>query len=482
MSKFNKKTVVKKVIPNTRNRAGGLAFSMSPEMELIHAVLTTFLDDKYYESGGERLARIQSLIGQVNPRFVANLAVVARKEFHLRSVSHVLIGELSKIHSGDDLVKRTIVAAAERPDDLMEIASYVGLPLTKQIKRGIRNAILKFDRYTLAKYRGEGKDISLVDLFNLTHPKVEFANKEQKKAWKDLMTGKLTNMETWESKISNSEDEEEKAENWKELVLEGKLGYMALLRNLNNLLKNDVGDKVIKAACKQLTDKEKIKKSKQLPFRFYTAFQNVNGNRLLSDAISEAMDVSVANAPEFKGNTLIAVDASGSMTYTNSDGKPAIEIASIFAAALLKNNTGADVILFDDKAYEINLSGRTPVIDLAGKIQSKAQGGGTNTSSVFQYAIASKKKYDRIIILSDNESWQESRWSGSGTQTALEAYKNAIKADPTVFAVDIAGYGTSDVKGKKVFHFTGWSDRILDFMGKVEQGDSLVEYVEEYVI
>lgn len=373
MSRFNTST-----IPKTRtvSLAGGKAFKMDAETELVHAVVTTFLDNKFYEGSEERMERLRDLVSRVSPEFVANLAVITRKEFHLRSVSHLLVGELAKIHTGDDLVKRVIVAVAERPDDLSEIAAYVGLPMPHQVKRGIRNAILKFDRYQLAKYKMEGKEFSLVDLFNLTHPKAQHATKEQKKAWKDLIAGKLKSEDTWETEISNTEGEEEKTGAWESLVLEGKIGYMALLRNLNNLVKSGVSDKTIKLACKILTDKNRVKTSKQIPFRFLTAYNNVKGNRVLLDAVSEAMDISVENVPSFKGKSLIAVDKSGSM-----NGTP-IERAAIFAATLMKTNKGAEVIFFADKHKVFDKGSRVPVVDLANEIKNDGFGGGTDLSLI----------------------------------------------------------------------------------------------------
>lgn len=461
MSKFATKTSNKTV-----NLAGGSAFSMNPEMELVHAVLTTFLENKFYESGDERLVRIQNLVKQNKAEFVAKLAIVARLEFNLRSVTHVLIGELAKTHKGDSLVKDTIVKCAVRPDDLIEIAAYCGKPMPKQVKRGIRNAILKYDRYKLAKYKGEGKDYTLVDLFNLTHPKVQHANKEQKKAWKDLMTGNLASFDTWETEISNTKD---KKKAWSNLVLEDKLGYMALLRNLNNLIKNDVSDKVIAKAIKKLTDEKEVKNSKQLPFRFTTAYINVQGNRKLTDAISVAMDLSVSNTPELKGKTLIAVDSSGSMS-----GDP-MEKASIFGATLIKANENADLILYDTTVKELAVSSRIPVIDLAETIKREAMGGGTETSLVFRYAHQKAKKYDRIIIISDNESWNE-----HSVQSIYNEYKTATETDPFVYAIDIQGYGTKDITGGRVFHLCGWSNRLLDFVGAIEKGDSLVAYIKSY--
>lgn len=466
MGKFSKKSVASKTI----NKAGCFAYKMDVQSELVHAVLTTFLENKFYESGDERMLRIVDLVSKNKPQFVANLAVIARKEFNLRSVSTALIGELAKIHRGDSLIKDTIINATTRVDDLTELVAYVGSPIPKQVKRGVRNALLKFSRYQLAKYKGEGNAVSLVDLFNMTHPKVQHASKEQKKAWKDLMTGKLKSFDTWESELSASKPEERK-KIWESLIKEDKLGYMALIRNLNNLIKEGVSDKVIDLVAKKLTDQEAVKKSKQLPFRFVTAYDNVQRNRTLTSAISDAMDIAVNNAPEFKGSTLIAIDGSGSMS-----GDP-IKKAAIFAATLLKSHNKSDVIIYDDRVKVLTVNDRVPVIELAKGIERSATGGGTNTSLVFQYAMQKNIKYDRIIIISDNESWQDSYY-GNSTQGSYNEYRKI--ADPEVFAIDVQGYGTKDIQSPKVKHLAGWSDRLLDFIVEYEKGNALVKYVENY--
>lgn len=453
MSKFNTSSSHK-----TTNLAGGSAFSMNAKEELAHAVLATFLEDKHYETGDKRIERIAALVPKVPASFVAKLAVFARVRCNLRSVTTLLIAELAKVHRGDSLVKDTIIATAERPDDLTELVAYIGTPIPKQVKRGVRNALLKFNRYQLAKYKGEGKAVSLVDLFNLTHPKPQHADKEQKKAWKDLIEGKLTSFDTWETEISASKNPKK---TWETLILEDKLGYMALLRNLNNFIKHDISKKAIATVIKKLTDRDEVEKSKQLPFRFITAYDNVTGNRELTDAISEAMDLSLDNTPKLKGKTLIAVDTSGSM-----EGDP-IKKAAIFAATLFKSNN-ADLVQFSNTCTPLVASSRTPIIDIAKSIENQAQGGGTNTGSVFDTA---KDDYARIIILSDNESWNGS------AQSSYAEYRK--KNDCMVYAIDIAGYGSTDLKSSKVKHLAGWSDKVLDLIPLMEKGKSLVEYIEK---
>lgn len=463
--------------PRTINLAGGKAYSFSAEVELLHAVLTTFLNDKFYEKGGDRIVRIQQLIQKVHPIYVAQLAYVARTEFNLRSVSHLLLAELARHKRGDGLVWRTFEKTIIRPDDILEIAALLEMKLPKQAKRGFRRALLKFSPYQLAKYRGEGKNIKMVDIFNLVHPNPRFATHEQRRAWADLMIGRLKNTDTWETRISAAKgDSIQASREWSSLISEKKLGYMALIRNLNNILKSNPSDELIREVYMQLTNREAVKKSKLLPFRFVTAYQNVKGSRPLTDAISIAMDHAVDNVPQLFGRTLIAIDMSGSMTSSYGASDAAIKKASIFAAALSKANPLADVIGFDNELYELNVSSRVPVIDIAEKIEKEAQGGGTDTRLVFFYAATKKKQYDRIIILSDNESWK------GDVQSAYEKYRREINADPFVYAIDIEGYGTSDIKGGKVFHLTGWSANLLDYIGKIEDGESLLNHVKSIKI
>ena len=459
MAKFNEK----KPSNITTNYEGGIAYKHSPEMELIVSCLTTFLEDKFYESGDTRIERIKELIKKVKPEFVAKLAILARKEFHLRSVVHLLVAELSRNHRGDSLVSKTIIKIAERPDDLIEIVAYLEKPLPNQVKKGIRKALLKFDRYQLAKYRLENHKTKLVDLFNLTHPKP--LTKQQEQDWKDLIYGKLKNVDTWEARLSKEKNKEKV---WKELVLEEKIGYMALLRNLRNI-DEQADEETKRKACEIIANRERVKSSKQLPFRFYNAYENVSNQEML-EAISKALDYSLENVPVFDGKTLIAVDISGSM-----EGQP-IKVASLFAGAFMKKND-CDVVLYNDSISQFKFLKSEPILTIAQRIQSQVQGG-TQTGLVFDWIIENQKQYDRIIILSDNQSWVETRYYGfQGTQEVFRNYLNQTNQNPFVYAIDIQGYGTKDIKGNRVFHIPGWSEKIFDFIKWIEKENQLVDFV-----
>ena len=195
-------------------------------------------------------------------------------------------------------------------------------------------ALTRFDEYQMAKYRGTGKAVSLVDAVNICHPK-------ETEAIKALVDGTLKAPDTWEVKLTETKgDKEKKEQAWTELVKERKIGYFALLRNLRNIIEQ--APALIPDAVCLLTDEKMIKKSLVLPFRYLTAIEQIeqlsgHGVSVVVAAISQALDISVNNIPELPGRTLVAIDGSGSMR-----GQPA-KIASVFGAALAKQNPDADM-------------------------------------------------------------------------------------------------------------------------------------------
>jgi len=85
----------------------------------------------------------------------------------MRSITHVLAGELARVVSGKEWAKRFYSAVINRPDDMTEIISYLlanKQKLPNALKKGFANAFNSFDAYQLAKYRGETKNVKLVDV------------------------------------------------------------------------------------------------------------------------------------------------------------------------------------------------------------------------------------------------------------------------------------------------------------------------------
>ena len=468
--KFNK---IKKTTNRTTNYAGGEAFVMSPKLELVSLLLTSFVQDQFYRSASNTLDNLKDLIDKVGDyEFVAKSAIYARMQFGMRSISHAVAGEIAKKVKGKMWTKRFFDKVVKRPDDITEIMAYYlnnyGKPIPNSLKRGFAKALTKFDEYQLAKYRGEKADVSLVDIVNLVHPKPTVAIDK-------LVKGELKSKNTFQVKLTQAgqkakteeEKEQLKKKAWVDLVKERKLGYFALLKNIRNIYEQ--APEVLDDALEMLVDRKLIKKSLVLPFRYLTALREVgklNGDRVrdILIAINKALDISLDNVPKFDGKTLVALDTSGSM-----EGRPA-EIGALFAAILVKTNN-ADLLTFSDYAKYQTLNPMDSTLTLAQSI--KFAWGGTNFHSIFETA---NRAYDRIIILSDMQAWVG--WYVP-TQSFAE-YKNRTGANPIIYSFDLQGYGTLQFPERNVYAIAGFSEKVFDIMKLLETDrNALIKEIEK---
>ena len=81
--------------PDTTNVAGAKAFTVDPRYELASILLTSFVKDKFYRSKETERDRLVALLNQVDPLFAAKAAIYARNEFGMRSITHIMAGELA---------------------------------------------------------------------------------------------------------------------------------------------------------------------------------------------------------------------------------------------------------------------------------------------------------------------------------------------------------------------------------------------------
>jgi len=461
-------------VPDTFNLAGGQAHAMSPKLEFASALLTSFLTDSFYKSADAQVTRIAGLAKTLDdPLFAAKAAVYTRRLNGLRSVSHLVAGELAGRNDakGQPWLRKFYQRVVVRPDDILETLAYLkahGSPdlrkLSNALKRGFGDALSTFDAYQLAKYAGNGKDVSLVDAVNILHPK-------STPALEALMKGTLKPAETWETRLSAAgktaategldEDQKQalKGAVWLDLLKAKKLGYLATLRNLRNIA--DQSPEALDLALSFLTNENAARNAKVFPFQFFTAAEAIAGSKAATNqirkALNEAMEHSLASVPEFEGSTLIALDNSGSMK-----GRPS-QIAALFAAVLFKTQKDADVLVFSDNAVRVNANPGDSLQTLANTFTGAGRPVGTNFHSIFQTA---GRAYQRIIILSDMQAWI----GGHTPAQAFKDYKKKFQCDPTVISFNLNSVdGTMQFPENKVCALAGFSDTVLGLMAKLEK-------------
>src|SRR5258706_2561824 len=240
MTKMN---VWKRVFP-ARTREGVVAQRVDPRRELRRTVLTCLLwEDTFYEKGNDIAKRIAELVARNKPEDVAALAVEARGKMQLRHVPLFLVRELARRKGAGTLVAEPLDGVMQRADELGEFVALYWTPrkqpLSAGVKRGLAKAFTKFDAYQLAKYNRDGV-VKLRDVLFLSHAKP--INAEQAALWKRLVENTLDPPDTWEVALSAGKD---KRETWERLLSEGRLGGMAVLRNLRLMLASGVDPKLI---------------------------------------------------------------------------------------------------------------------------------------------------------------------------------------------------------------------------------------------
>lgn len=169
--------------------------------------------------------------------------------------------------------------------------------------------------------------MKLRDALFLVHPKAK--DESQQTIFNKIAANELAVPYTWETELSalgqvKYENENAKAEafkmKWEELIDSGKIGYMALMRNLRNIVEAKVSTALVRKVCDFLSNEKAVANSKQLPFRFLSAYREVKGLKseyvtMILNALEDAVILSAKNLNGFDETTrvLIACDVSGSM-------------------------------------------------------------------------------------------------------------------------------------------------------------------------
>ena len=490
------------------NHEGAAAFGMSPEMELYTAAVTSALSGKFYESAGEVTDRISDLVRRVDPVFVAQLAVYTRTRMLLRSVPLLLLVELAKCHSGDNLVARAVARTVIRADEICELlACYQrrnpseGIKklgrLSRQIQNGLKEAFNRFDEYQFAKYDRKDAEIKLRDALFLVHPKAKDAARQA--VFDKIAAGTLDTPYTWETRLSalgqqSFDTREAKAAAvkalWEELLDSGKLGYMALLRNLRNIMQAGVSPQHVERLCRRLADPEQVARSKQMPHRFLAAYMETMDMSsplvgMVHQALEQAVVRSADNIEGFDADTgvLLACDVSGSM-YVSAGGRSSIRNADIglLLASIFRTRCKTAIAGIFGDTWKLLPDRNKPV--LAATVDARriadSVGFSTNGYKVIDWLADNDVKMDKVMIFTDCQMWDSHRgyyMSDKEIKDSWHRYKG-MHPQSKLYLFDLAGYGDSplDLAEKDVYLIAGWNDRIFDVLSAVDNGaDALAE-------
>jgi len=474
MSKFN-------TLPKAKregNIGGGVGFARGDsqielQREFMSVIFTSMLKSgSFYESEASRIRKIRTMVRSIkSEEFLLKVMVYTRTVLNLRSVSHVVACAVLDEIKGNVDTKIALSMTMVRPDDATEIVALwneVGdgrnIPnaLRKAIKYNFEN---KWDAYRLKKYYGNGK-VKVPDLIKLTHPK------DTKGLFKMALEDTLPNITT--AQTINAQGGEDRSDLYVGQLLEGKLGVMAALKNITKIVTKSNQDTTLPLLHRLLADKERVRKSKVLPFRFAQAYDAVEdmsmgflGKQML-DILEMGFKASAVNLGLVESGKTVAVllDASGSMG--SSDSSP-FGIGKIMTSALLAglDNSYSIGVKWATESKVISIDSNKPLESAANMTPNC--GGGTNLGQAIDYLIKENYVADIVIILTDMQEnvIGYNAWSGS-TRSFDSLKKEYMRLNPNVKFIfwNLEGYGGAApaVLNHNVLELSGFSEKMLELI------------------
>lgn len=426
-----------------RTHEGAKAKRITDEQQLRRSVMACMLWEKeFYENGNTIANRIVELVPKVGEEKCSQIAIEARKEQNLRHVPLLITSAMAK---NGMKVRETVASVVNRVDELSELLAVhavingvdtnkVKKVLSAQMKKGLADAFNKFDEYQFSKYVGKMNDIKLRDAMFMVHPKPK--TDKQAKVFEKIASDELGTADTWESNLSSGKS---KKDTFEDQLKEGKLGYLALLRNLRNMVEAGVDEKLVKDAIKARKGAGKV-----LPFRFVAAARHAPK---FEKELDKALQANLENSEQLEGKTIVLVDVSASMKSPISFKS---DMNRMDAAATL----GAVVPAEDLEVYTFSWETKQvpPRKGMAGvdAIINSQSHRGTNLGDAINKI--NKIPHDRLIVITDEQSH---------TKVPDPKCKNAYMIN-VASARNGVGYG-------KWTHIDGFSEAVIKYISEFEK-------------
>ena len=448
---------------------GAKGFKGSNEQQLRRLAMCCMLwEDNFYLDGQHISQLIAELVHKTALAKCAEIAIEAREQSKLRHLPLLIVREMARhpaLTKSPRVVSETLARIIQRPDELTEFLAIYWkdgkCPLSKQVKLGLAQAFQKFNEYQLGKYN-RAKDIKLRDVLFLCHSKpadvepgtlwtkhlraehkddplqTPHSFTEGEQLYAKLVDGTLATPDTWEVELSAGKD---KRETFMRLMAENKLGDLAFLRNLRNMLDAGVPRDALKAYGASR------KWGRVLPFRFIAAARVVPQ---FEPYLEPWMLSCLAEQPKLPGVTGLLVDVSGSMFGKRISAKSDLDRFDAGAAlAILGRELCEDVRVFSFSDHLVEVPPRSGFALRDALRQSQAHIGTYLGGALSK--MAETGKYDRIIVLTDEQSHDTIPQIGS-----------------RVYVINVASNQNGVASEGRIERINGWSESVFDYIQRSE--------------
>lgn len=482
---------------DTRNEAGGLAYTRSPKEALQQYAMTGCFNGTFYVSAEDHLQRTLELCRQVSdPETISGIAIEARERGLMKDMPVFLLAYLAVNDGGTNAFIRAFPRVI---DNVKQLSKFIHVMrsgvlgrkavASNRIKKTIIDWLAKQTPADLWWQSVGVADPSMVDILRLVHPKPAtpqhaalfgYLSGRNPKGMAVKTRDLPDNLKSWLKYQKKPSGELPKVpfqllvglENADWEIIARNATWAQIRQSLNTFGRHDVFKKP--ALVAELAKKLAVPPERMMPYQIMTTYQNIEKDtpRPLVDALHDAMEAACRNVPVLPENTLVAVDVSGSMSNASVTGfrqgstskTRCIDVAALMASAFLRTSRGIDVIAFDTGVHDPELEPRDSILTNAAKL-AKYGGGGTNCSLAIEYGLKKDAKYDTILVISDNESWAG---MDGGMATLWARYQRQNKK-AKVICLDLTPNRTSQIRSddRRQWNIGGFSDMVFEVVARI---------------
>ncbi len=483
--------------PDARNRESAPAFSLPPKHALAQYGMTGCLNGTFYASDAAQLEDVLGLCGGVDSEFIARTAVYAREVGFMKDLPALLCAVLTT-REGDS-VDRAFPRVIDNPRMLRNFVQILrsGAVGRKSLgtrpKRLIRNWLAeKSDEAIFVA--SVGTNPSIADIVRMVHPK---PNSTSREALYGYLLGRRHDVDALPALVREYEAFKVDAtcavpdvpfqmltsleldrEHWIDIAT--RAPWQMTRMNLNTFARHGVFEREGMAGiiAERLRDAESIRRARAMPYQLMVAFMQARHDlpEQVRDALQDAMELAIANVPTVDGRVVVCPDVSGSMASPvtgyrkgSTSAVRCVDVAALIAAAVVRKNSGAEVLPFEHRVVDVRINARDSVMTNAGRL-AEVGGGGTNCSAPLEDLNRRGSKADLVVFVSDNQSWVDNR-PGAGTSMMRE-WEQFKRRNPKarLVCVDIQPYGTTQAHDREdILNVGGFSDGVFDVVARFAQ-------------
>jgi len=487
---------------DTVNEAGGLAYKLSPKQALAQYAATGCFSHTFYADAGEQIDKVLEFADQVDADFVAKTAVFSREKGYMKDMPAFLVATLSTKDKG--LFEKVFPRVIDNGKMLRNFVQIMRSGATGRKSLGtLPKRLVRewFDGRTSEQIfkQSVGQSPSIGDILKMVHPKPTNSEREalfgyfiDRPVAFESLPEVVRDFELF--KAGESTDVPDvpfqmltalplSTKDWIEIARNAP--WQMTRMNLNTFQRHGVfaDGEIVRLVADRLRDPNAIRKARVFPFQLLSAYtaasQNREVPREITEALQDAMEVATENIPEIEGKVFVFPDVSGSMSSPatgvrrgSTSAVRCIDIAGLLASAILRKNTSAEVLPFENRVVNVTLNPRDSVVTNAQKLASVG-GGGTNCSAPLYELNRRKAKGDLVIYISDNESWVDStrRWnSGTETMKQWNEFRSRNKGAKLV-CIDIQPYAHTQANDRTdILNVGGFSDQVFTLVSEFANG------------